>query len=169
MEIRFPIPNMRAVLLTVSVLVVASVGYGFYALAPDRQLDRAQIRLVSAVEGRDWKAVESIMADDYRDAWGFDRAKAIELGSELLRHFFVLGIESEGTTLEITDNSGTVRSVIRLSGNGTAIAQAVLAEANLLEAPFEFTWRRVSWKPWDWRLMSVNQPEVPVARIPPGL
>lgn len=167
MEIRFPIPSVRAVLLTVGVLVVALVGYAFYAFAPDRQLARAQTRLLSAVEGRDWKKAESMMADDYRDAWGFDRTRAIQLGSELLQHFFVLGIESGGTMLEISDTSGTVRSVIRFSGNGTAIAQAVLAEANLLESPFEFTWRRVSWKPWDWKLVSVDQPEMPVARIPP--
>jgi len=31
-----------------------------------------------------------------------------------------------------------------------------------LKEPFSFTWRQVSWKPWDWKLVRVDQPELEI-------
>jgi hypothetical protein len=36
-------------------------------------------------------------------------------------------------------------------------------EVNALREPFTMTWRKKSWKPWDWELIRVEQPEL---RIP---
>jgi hypothetical protein len=161
MEIRLPIPSLKMVLAVLAIGLLAATGFAVVEFQSERQLNRAFERLISAVEARDWKRVEAMTAADYADQWGMNRTQALEIGSEILRHFFVVEITISDVSLSVADRDpGEVHAVLRVSGNGTAIAQSVMAEANQLQNPFVFQWRKGSWKPWDWKLTSVSQSEV---------
>ncbi len=161
MEIRFPIPSLKVVLSVIAVALLAATGFALFEFQPERQLNKAFERLVLAVEARDWKRVEAMTAPDYSDLWGMNRSQALEIGSEVLRHFFVVNIVVSDLSLSVGDGDrGEVRAILQVDGNGTAIAQAVMTEANRLHQPFVFQWRKASWKPWDWKLTAVSQSEI---------
>jgi len=144
-----------------AVALLAGTTFAVVEFQSERQLNKAFGRLVSSVEARDWKRVASMTAVDYADPWGMNRSQALEIGSEILRHFFVVDIATGDLSISVGDgDQGEVRAVLRVGGNGTAIAQSVMAEANQLQQPFIFQWRKASWKPWDWKLVSVSQSEV---------
>jgi len=160
MEVRFSLPSLRSVLVAVGVAILLVVGYSAYEFRAERQLSKAFDRLVAAVEARDWKRVQTLIADDYSDAWQMNRSQAIEVGSELLRHFIVISIRPKDPTFEVAQRSGAVKSKLEISGNGSAIAQAVISEASELNEPITFTWKQETWLPWSWKLTSVSQPEI---------
>lgn len=160
MEIRFPIPRMKTVVVVLGVLLGLATIFLIVEFQPKRQLEKSFGNLVSAVEKRDWKQIEALLAPDYADAWGMNREQAIQVGSEVLRHFFVLEIVSENPEVQVSGMQGAARTVLRVNGNGTAVAQSMMAEANALDAPFVFEWHRASWKPWDWKLKSLSNIQV---------
>jgi len=142
-----------------AMLVVAALLWAGFELTPGRRLARCQDHLLQAAGDRNWNRVRSLMADDYRDAWGQDREQAVAQASEALRNFLVLEILSEDTTAERRDRDAVISARLRLRGKGNAIGEQIIAGANSLESHFQFAWRRKSWKPWDWKLVSVSQPQ----------
>jgi hypothetical protein len=51
------------------------------------------------------------------------------------------------------------RAKITVSGGGE-YAQSIVERMNSLATPFELRWRRVSGKPWDWKLIAVSNPQL---------
>lgn len=148
---RFLFPGLMALLLC---------AWAGFELMPARQLDRAFDCLIRAVEKRDWKKVREIMADDYQDGWGQDREQAVASASQVLGQFLVLGVTIDRRSVEREGGRATISARLRLEGRGSPLAEIVLQGTNALQDDFQFAWRRKSWKPWDWKLVSVNQPEI---------
>lgn len=160
MEIRITIPSLRVVLVVLAALGLVFTGLGIYQFNAKRQLDRAFDRMTAAVESRNWERVRTMIADDYHDAWGMNASQAVEIGSEVLQHFLVLSLDVNDPVVEVAGRRGTVRSDIKISGNATAIGQAVMSEVDALRAPFVFEWKQESWVPWSWKLTSISHPEI---------
>ncbi len=131
-----------------------------FEFSPDRQLDNAFARLVTAAENRDFKTLRKLMATDYRDQWKMDREQALDAASEALRHFLTLEIAVENLSGTRQGGEALLAARLRLSGRANAVGEAILQQVNVLEDDFQFAWRRKSWKPWDWKLVSVSQPEI---------
>lgn len=129
---------------------------------PVRRVDAAFHGFLQKVEKRKWAAVEKRIAADYRDRWGFHRASLLESLPQGFRHFYVLEIKAESPQIDIQGKVATVKCRIRMDGRGTAIADEILNRVQGLKEPFVFTYRKQSWKPWDWKLESVDQPELAV-------
>ena len=128
--------------------------------SPGWQLERAFNRLLDAAENRKWDQVQEMMAVDYRDGWGFTRAEALEGAQEAMRHFLVVEIQAEHRVTTRRGREAEISARLRLAGRGTAVAEAVLTRINDLTQDFRFAWKRESWKPWDWKLHAVSQPEL---------
>jgi hypothetical protein len=104
--------------------------------------------LIHAIEKRDWAGVEIFLASDYHDAWGDDRAQLLQRLRRVAPYLFSLTIAS-----------WTAR--IQLDAHGEAAAE--ISRINSLTTPFELSWRKQSWKPWDWKLAQARNPglEIP--------
>ncbi len=149
----------RRTLAVVPVLLAAfTLGWALWEFQPRRQLEKAFARFVEAGERRDWKTASTFLAPNYKDCWGMTREQAISTASEWLGSFFVLEITTEPMTVSAQDRLATVRTRPRISGNGNAIAQIVMNHVNAQTDEMTFSWRRDSWKPWDWKLTSVDHP-----------
>lgn len=129
-------------------------------IQPERQVLRAQGRLISAVEKRDFEAMDGLLASDYRDRWQHDRATVVSQSRVVFTQFLMLTIEREPRGVEMASDSSIVREKLTIQGFGGALAMAAKDELNRLREPFAMTWRRRGWKPWDWELMSVEQREL---------
>ena len=106
-----------------------------------------------------------MMADDYSDRWGNDKATVVDRSKQAFAQFFILEVEGSGYEVEEENAIGTARVQIAVTGRGGPLADIVMTRAAELKEPFAFTWRQASWKPWDWKLIRVDQPELEITEF----
>jgi hypothetical protein len=143
-----------------AVFLAALLLWGGIEAMPGRGLARCQDRLLEAAGRRHWDKARKLMAEDYRDQWGQDREQAIALAAEGLQNFLTLEVTPEDSFVEREGREAVISARLRLSGRGNALGEALMERANSLESHFRFAWSRKSWKPWDWKLVSVSQNEI---------
>lgn len=115
---------------------------------------------MDALESGDFDAFAALLADDYRDTWGHDKTFVQGKAREVFSQFATLDIEREERGLEPGGATWVLREKMSMIGIGGALAMAVRERVNRLQEPFVMTWRQQSWKPWDWQLTHVAQPEI---------
>lgn len=108
--------------------------------------------LVHQVERRNWSAVGNFIAADYHDDWGDDRARLLTRLRLVGRFFFGLTITTSEARAQVNVPNGIWKARIQMEGRGEAAAE-VTSRMNSLTTPFVLSWRRESWKPWDWKLV----------------
>ena len=129
-------------------------------LLPERQIPRAQARLLSAVAHRDFDALSALLAADYSDRWRQDRTSVVKHSREVFGQFATLTFDREPRGLRSEQAHWFLAEKIRLKGLGGPLAMAARETVNAFREPFVMEWHRRSWKPWDWDLKSVAQPEL---------
>lgn len=152
--------NSKKIALLLGGILLAAALWLRWWLQPERQIPRAQARLVSALERRDFAAFSALIATDYGDRWGHDSAVAVARCKEVFSQFATLSIEREGSRLDDSKGRWVLHEKIRMKGLGAPLAMAARDVVNGLHEPFEMEWRRRSSRPWDWELKNVNQPEL---------
>jgi hypothetical protein len=143
------------------VLVAVFVGL-LWLWQPARQVQRHQENLLSAAEGRNWKELSELIADDYSDRWSHDKAAVLEHSRLVLSQFIAVGIESRDIEVTESNGEGIVRERLMLKGSGGPLAEMATERVSALKQPFIFTWRQQSGKPWDWKLIRADQPELEI-------
>jgi hypothetical protein len=129
--------------------------------SPTRGLQNRWDDLMDACERHNQDGFTALLADDYSDPWGLNRNEAAKLAHEVFRQFLLLTIDRQQPTLEIgEDGTATTSALIRLEGTGGPAAPVIIQEAEAITTPTVFHWRRMSWKPWDWRLTSLENPGI---------
>jgi len=131
---------------------------------PERQVLLHQDHLLDAAEIRNWKRFDQFIANNYADRWGHDKAFLVRESSEVLRQFFGLTIKRDRVECRVQGDRATVLDHLKLEGKGTPIAVLAASTVNELQEPFSFEWKRQSWKPWDWVLISADQPQLNLDR-----
>ncbi len=147
----------------VSIIAVAALACAVRLLwlwQPEQQVRRHTEKLIAAVEDKDWKRLAEITADDYSDRWGHDKNAVVARSREVFSQFFAIEIEASGLVVAESDGVGTASARLALRGSGGPLAQLAIERAATLRAPFVFTWRLRSGKPWDWVLTRIEQPEL---------
>ncbi len=122
---------------------------------PERQVRLHTAGLLKAIERRNWNKVQDQFADNYSDRWGHDKAFVLSGLHQVFGSFVFLKIEHEN--LSVSAASGSTITRVKMSGQGSVVAQYVMTKVNGLGEPFTFTWLRRG-KPWDWQLTSVDHP-----------
>ncbi|MEO6787754.1 MAG: hypothetical protein ABI318_16630 [Chthoniobacteraceae bacterium] len=149
----------KTALLLGGILIVAALWLRWW-LQPERQIPRAQARLLSAVAHRDFDVLSALLAADYGDRWRQDRVAVIARSREVFGQFATLTIDREPRGLREESAHWFLAEKIRLTGLGGPLAMAARETVNALREPFVTEWHRRGWKPWDWELKSVAQPEL---------
>jgi hypothetical protein len=159
----------RHFLLNGAILLVALIITGLWLWQPARQVRRHNENLFAAVESKDWKELSKLMAADYSDRWGHDKATIIERSRMVFAQFIAMEVKAIDPEVEEANGQGTVRARVTLSGSGGPLAELAIQKAAALKQPFVFEWRQASWKPWDWVLVRVDQPELELTAFETGL
>jgi len=158
--------DRKKLYIIVSAALVTLVLYSARLWQPERQVRLHTAHLLKAVEGRQWKKVDSFVADNYSDRWKHDKTFVLRASNEVFSQFLFLTIHGETLQCEISGSTGVTHDRVKISGSGGPLSELVVQEVNRLQQPFVFTWERRSWKPWDWQLTRFDQPEL---AIPQGL
>jgi len=141
-------------------LIVAGGGWLAWDLRPSHQLEKQFRHLLDAAEQRNWVKAKEYVADDYHDSWSMDRETMLRAAQTVCGQFIALGLTPEEMKISLNGPEGIITCRLRLTGQGTALAQEAMQQANALQSDFQFAWSRKSWKPWDWKLHSVRQNEI---------
>jgi hypothetical protein len=118
--------------------------------------------LIAACETHDREQLTVLFADNYSDRWGLKKPDAIQLAYEIFRQFLVVSIARETPVLAVAPDgaTATTSAVIRVIGTGGPVAQLVVSGTAQLGTPTIFHWQRSSWKPWDWQLTRIENPNL---------
>jgi len=147
--------------------LVLTLTIGLYCVwlwQPQRQIDRHAKNLLHDIEQRNWSRVADLIATDYADQWGNDRALVLERMRLGLGYGHHLRLKAIDANCKI-DNGGRVglwRSRILIEDDDPGLGAVVKERVNSLTTPFELQWRHISRKPWDWKLVRVSNPELEI-------
>jgi hypothetical protein len=132
--------------------------YLFWLWRPEYQIRLHTENFFHAIDDRNWKTVADFISDDYHDQWNDDRARLLERMREGFR--WVPGSRITGANPSVrVETPGAIwvgKIVVYSSDDG--VMEVLDEHVNKLPAPFEFEWRHVSGKPWDWKLVRVSNP-----------
>lgn len=133
---------------------------------PERQVRRHQAALFHAYEKRDWADLHHLVAEEYKDGWGQNKADLMQGSQEAFRHFLFLTIEAPPATCQVAaEGLATVETTVRLRGRGSPVAEVIMDRVRALKQPFRFTWQKAGAWPWDWVLIHAEQPELNLDRV----
>ncbi len=139
-------------LLVLFVIVGLWLAWWVFGRSPEDQVRAAQANLIQAVEKRDWKGLEKLMAPSYTDAYGHNRDTAIQDGRKYFSGFFTLTLKMDQTTIRAAKGQGMVTTMIRLEGNGVGYSQMILGHVNQFTEPWVFHWSNPGRWPWNWQV-----------------
>jgi hypothetical protein len=131
-----------------------------FGRSPEAQVRAAQANLIAAVEKRDWKKLEKLMAPNYTDAYGHNRDTAIQDGRKYLSGFFTLTLKTDRTTIRAAKGQGMVTMMIRLEGNGVGYSQMISGYLNQFTEPWVFHWSNPGRWPWDWQVNLIHNDQL---------
>ena len=151
--------NRRHFLL-LGVVLVFLVVWLLTRWQPERQVRVHTEALLAAAESRDFKKFAALLAADYSDPWGNDKARVLEGSQQVFRNFLALEVKATDMEVDEADAIGHASARIVIRGTGGPIGEEAMMRVNALKKPFSFTWRQRSWKPWDWELTQVEQSEL---------
>jgi hypothetical protein len=144
------------------VLGIVAISLLAWHWSPGRQVELHQGDLCDAVGDRNWKRVGSLLATDYHDRWGQDRTTILARLPQAFMDFLACGVLEDHLSLTWRNGACDLAAHIRIVGSGGPLAQAIMEQSTQLTEPFHFQWKKQSWKPWDWKLVSVDQPQVEI-------
>ena len=132
---------------------------GFYLIQlwqPRNQIRLHNQHFLQALEARDWSDVAAVVDPTYLDQWGQDRTLVLERVREVLRLLRKLRVENHERSIRVAGATGIWVGRILLHADESEFSPGITQRVNKLEEPFEFRWRRASWKPWDWKLVRAS-------------
>jgi hypothetical protein len=130
---------------------------------PEHQVRLHTENFLHAIDGRNWELVTSFIADDYHDQWNNDRIRLVERMREGFRWVRESRITVSNATVQVDMPRAIWIGRIILYSSDDGVMEVLDERINKLPTPFELEWRRLSGKPWDWKLMRVVNPgfEIP--------
>jgi hypothetical protein len=127
---------------------------------PERQVHRHQQNFVRAIEGKDWQRAGDFVDGTYHDQWRNDRTLVLDRTREVFRYLRNVRMVASNTWIQIDGPVAHLRSYIAIEGDGGELMAMIKERIDPLKTPFDFEWRRVSRKPWDWKLVRVSNAEL---------
>jgi hypothetical protein len=152
--------DFRKYALAVAIVLTLWALWLLWLWQPERQVRLHTTHFLKKVERRNWDGAREMMAADFTDRWEHDRNSALEDARQVFSQFLFLTIENRTTYGTVYGTEGATRTVVKISGNGGAVAQMVMERVNGLHQPFHFTWRKSGKAPWNWELTHIDQPEL---------
>jgi len=154
--------NLKNAGIFASLSTVALLLYCLWLWQPGRQVLKHHQHFLQAASDRNWTRFTDYLDDKYADQWGHDKAGVLSSSREILSQFFALTITDESTDCVVEGNTATVSCRLKMKGTGSPVAEYAIDEVNALTTPFTFEWTRKSWKPWDWKLKRVDNPQLSI-------
>lgn len=150
--------NLRKVILYGAGIVLLALWCG-HLWSGERQVRVHQQRLLNALQHKRWGTLEGLLSPKYSDRWGHDKQFVVGACRQVFGWMSSPVIDRQMDAPEMGEGLATIRGRIQIHASGE-MGTVVADRVNGLASPFVFEWSHASWKPWDWQLVSVEQPEL---------
>lgn len=137
-------------------LIVAVGVYLFWLWRPEHQVRLHTENLFHAIDARNWETVAGFVGEDYHDQWDDDRARLLERMREGFRWVPGSRITAANSFVRVETSQAIWIGKVVVYSSDEGVMEVLDERVNKLPVPFEFDWRRVSGKPWDWKLVRVS-------------
>lgn len=143
--------------------------YLMWLWGPEHQVKLHTDHLLKAMETKNWSKFATFVADDYHDQWGQDHALILERARGVFSYLRGIRLAPGYAIVQAERGKGSWQAQITIEGDNSELALLVKERVNSLATPFTLEWRRLSGKPWDWKLVQVSNPglELPAAGFEP--
>jgi hypothetical protein len=146
---------------SISALVLVAA-WVIWDTRPSNMIAKKQAALIAGIEKRSLSRIERLLAEDYEDRWGFDRQDAAEAVVDVGSQFLTLVLTPEEMTVNLVEDRAVVSTRLRVSGKPIGPGgNEVTRRLNQLKTPFEFTWEKQSFLPASWRLVQIENADLP--------
>ena len=132
----------------------------WHYLSPARQLKAAQQRLVEAISSKDAAACAKLIHPDYTDQWSFSAADWPGLLKDLRVLSPILEINLLNPVIDAPH--GVVDTSLQVKSTGGPASGIIEARAVELKETTRFIWKRGGWQPWNWKLVSIQNPALEI-------
>ena len=130
--------------------------YLIWLWRPEHQIRLHTDHLLQSIEHKSWAKFATFLADDYSDQWNQDRAAVLERTRAVFSYLRAVQIKAIAPTIQTQNGSGNWQANIRVETSENDFGTLIKERVNSLPTPFTLEWRRVSGKPWDWKLVRVS-------------
>ncbi len=135
----------------------------WHFLSPTQQLQASQSQLIKAIAQKDAATCAKLIHPDYTDAWNFTAADWPGILQDLRTLSPLLEINLVSPSYDAA--TGLVETSLQAKSGGGPAASILAERAVELREPTRFLWKRQPWRPWSWRLISLQNPAL---EIPPS-
>jgi len=145
--------------------LLLAVGLGLYLLQlwdAGNQVRLHSTHLLTALEKDKWSDVTDFLDPSYSDQWGHDRATVLARLQQVLPYARNLRLRAQEVVVSAASGEGKWIAHITLEADPNEVSTFLQERVNTLGEPFALQWRRVSWKPWDWKLVRVTNPALEI-------
>lgn len=132
----------------------------WHYLSPTRQLRSSQNKLLTAIAEKDAATCAKLIHPDYTDAWSFTYGSWPAILMDLRAYTPILEISAVDPIIDASN--GVVDTALLIQSGPGPAAEFIAARAVEFKSTTRFIWKRQSWTPWSWRLMSIQNPEVEI-------
>ncbi len=154
--------NARVILLAVVAVLTVLTFIVVRQLGPAKMVARQQASLIDGIERRNPARIQRLVAEHYGDRWGFSRDDLVETMVDAGSQFLALSVVMEGTSLLIDGKHATINAKLVVGGKPVGPAgMEVTRRINQLNAPFVFVWEKQSFLPSSWRLVRMDNVDLP--------
>ncbi len=149
------------------VILIAAVAVGLLIFVglqfrPATAVAKKQASLIQGIENRSASRIQRLLSGNYSDRWEFTDEEIVEAVVDVGSQFMALVVTSEDQTMEINDGIAIVTAKLVVSGKPVGPAgQEATKRVNQLKSPFTFTWEKQSFLPSSWRLVKIDNPDLP--------
>ena len=152
----------RWIVIAIAAAILVGIVFVALQLRPSKVIAKKQADFIAAIEKRNSARIGRFLAEGYSDRWGFDRDKAVVAIADVASPFMALSLTEEDQTMTI--DGGEAEVSVRLTASGTPIGPLggeVVRRMNRLQSPFVFTWEKQSALPMSWRIVRMDNEEIP--------
>jgi hypothetical protein len=129
---------------------------------PEHQVDSHTGDLLRGVEHKNWSHVRNLIAPEYTDQWGNDQTLVLQRLQEAFTYIRGIRIEIADPKITADRHRGIWQAGIKIDSDAGEMGELVKQRVNSLKTPFELEWRRMSARPWDWKLVHVSNSELEI-------
>jgi hypothetical protein len=132
-------------------------------MRPSSQIEKRQASLIEGIERRSPARIQRLLSKNYEDRWGFTSEQIAESMVDAGSQFMALVVTPEDQSIVFGEGGeATVKARLILSGKPVGpVGNEVTRQINQLKEPFVFVWKKQSFLPSSWRLVSVDNAALP--------
>ena len=130
----------------------------WHFLSPARQLKAVQNRLLNAISQKDEAACSKLIHPGYTDQWNFSPSSWPLILKDLRALSPILEIKLIDPVFD--SSAGVVDTSLQIKASGGPASSLIDGNGARLKEKTRFIWKREPWRPWSWRLLSMQNPDM---------